>query len=344
MELRHVILTVLIAVEIAVSGSAQQAQSAGEPSTTYLKIKQLPQIVRPMPFPPGSEAPGRVRTIEFRAPEQMTAEDRTLEAGGEASIRERAGFDGLELNQGKWSYSQIVCPALPNHLLLQFTRNNGAADVSVFSASIPRGGNGRVRIIPILRRGYSLFSPAPVNTLTISAFNHIRDEEHAGKAPDWLETGLCYAALAGEHPVAALLAENPADQKFPAAMPAVMEIPNQGGAVIRFADTAAIPRPMEWAMTFDGKGKLLKATHTPADLVREKATKQTIVQAKGKPLPQVIVDAKGKPIASIDPNPASKPVPQPAIDKGTPVPPTPAELHGTLAQKIAIADPPATNQ
>jgi hypothetical protein len=74
--------------------------------------------------------------------------------------------------------------------------------VSVFTVSIPRGGDGRVRIIPIQRRGYSLFSPAPINALTISAFNHIRAEEHP-KAPDWLGTGLCYAALAGAHPQAA---------------------------------------------------------------------------------------------------------------------------------------------
>jgi hypothetical protein len=339
MQLRRILPVFLVAASIAASSTAQQPQGAADTSTKYLKIKQLPQKTRPMPFPPGNEAPQRVRTLEFRTPEQMTAEDRALEANGEASIREHAGFQGLEFNEGKWSYSQIVCPVLPNHLFLQFSRNNGSADASVFSVSIPRGGDGRLRVIPVLRRGYSLFSPTPI----ITAFNHIRDEEHASKAPDWLETGLCYAALAGAHPVAALLAENAADQKFPAAMSAVMEIPNQGGAVISFADTAAVPHPMEWSMTFDGKGKLLKATRTPADMIREKATKQTIVQAKGKPLPQVIVDAKGKPMAPIDPNPASKPVPQATLPKGTPVQPQPADLHGTPAQPIAVANAPAAN-
>lgn len=343
MELRRFLPALLISASIAVSCAAQQAQNAVDSSTKYLKIKKLPQKTVPTPFPPGSEAPGRVRTIEFRAPEQMTPADLALEANAQAAIRERAGFQGLEFNEGKWSYSQIICPALPNHLFLLFSHNSGAADASAFSVSIPRGSDGRVRIIPILRRGYSLFSPAPVNALTISAFNHIRAEEHSEKAPDWLETGLCYAALAGAHPVAALLAENGADQKFPAAMPAVMEIPNEGGAVIRFADTAALPRPAEWSMTFDGKGKLLKATHTPADLIREKATKQTVVEANGKPLPQLIVDAKGKPVAPVDPHPASKPVPQAVLPKGMPVQSLPADLHGTPAQRIAVADPPAKN-
>ena len=71
--------------------------------------------------------------------------------------------------------------------------------MSVFSASVPRNGAGRVRIVPILKRGYSLFSPAPINALTISAFNHIRAEEGEAANSDWLGNALCYAALAGSH-------------------------------------------------------------------------------------------------------------------------------------------------
>ncbi len=153
-----------------------------------------------MPFPPGSETPAPAAALEFRPYDQMSQQDRDLAADAESAIGERAGFASLEFNQGKWSYQQIVCPALPKHLFLQFTRNNGTGDVSVFSASIPRGGDGRVRIIPIVRRGYSLFSPAPINALTISAFNHIRAEEHVDTTPEWLATGMCYAALAGAHP------------------------------------------------------------------------------------------------------------------------------------------------
>lgn len=238
-----------------------------------------------------------MQAIEFRSPDRMTEQDKALESDGEASIRERAGIDGLEFGTDGWSYRQIVCSALPNHLFLQFTRQEGTGKKSLFSASIPHTSDGRVRIIPILRKGYSLFSPAPVNALTVSAFNHIRAEEHAANSdakPDWLGTGLCYAALAGAHPVAALLPEKAADEKFPEAMPAVMEIPNQGGAVIHFADTAAAPKPMEWTMTFDGKGRLLKAERKPATLLREHPVKQTVIEAKGKPLPQVIVDGQGK--------------------------------------------------
>ena len=130
----------------------------------------------------GSETPGRVAPVEFRAVDQMTEQDRDLEADAESSIGERAGFAGMEFNQGKWSYQQMVCPGAAQPPLPASSRATAATgDVSVFTASIPRGGEGRVRIIPILRRGYSLFSPAPINALTISAFNHIRAEEHPGQ-------------------------------------------------------------------------------------------------------------------------------------------------------------------
>ena len=221
-----------------------------------------------MPFAPGSELTLPVHSIEFRSPDKMTEKDRDVEADGESSIRERAGFDGLEFNQGKWSYQQLVCPALPHHLLLRFTLNNGRGDVSVFSASIPRLGDGRVRIIPIQRRGYSLFSPAPINALTISAFNHIRAEEHPDQAPDWLETGLCYAALAGGHPVAAKLTEDYNSLKFPAAMPAELTIPIHDGEEVSFTDVSASPKLMEWTMIFNRKGKLMKAKHTPVGLLK----------------------------------------------------------------------------
>jgi hypothetical protein len=267
MERSRILPAVLAIAALAASCApieAQTEQDLSAPQPSHVRKAAS----RPMPFPPGSETPEPTavldfRPLEFRSFDRMSPQDRDLAADAESSIGERAGFAGLEFNQGKWSYQQIVCPALPNHLLLQFTRNNGTGDVSVFSASIPRGGEGRVRIIPILRRGYSLFSPAPISALTISAFNHIRAEEHSEQAPAWLETGLCYAALAGAHPQVGPPEETDA-KKLPAAPPGRLVIPMQGGAVISFTDVSTIPRSMQWTMTFNGKGRLLKATHSVA--------------------------------------------------------------------------------
>jgi hypothetical protein len=176
---------VLALTSFAVVCATVEAQTAQDSSGREIEVKPARESPSSIPFSPGAEIPEqRIYSIEFRSSDQMTQRDRDLEADAESSIRERAGFDGLEFNQGNWSYQQLICPALPNHMFLKFMRNNGAGDMSVFTVSIPRGGDGRVRIIPVLRRGYSLFSPAPINAMTISAFNHIRAEDHPDGSPD----------------------------------------------------------------------------------------------------------------------------------------------------------------
>lgn len=229
MEQSRALLAVVVFAAVAAvcfPVGAQTDQDLSVPQPSHVRKAAS----RPMPFAPGSEMPEPAAALAFRSYDQMSPQDRDLAADAESAIGERAGIAGLEFNQGKWSYQQIVCPALPNHLLLQFTRNNGTGDVSVFSASIPRGGDGRVRVIPILRRGYSLFSPAPINALTISAFNHIRAEEHSDQTLAWLETGLCYGALAGGHPQVGPPEETEV-KKLPAAPPGRLVIPLNGGAL-----------------------------------------------------------------------------------------------------------------
>lgn len=263
---------------------AQEDATVADPSHT----KVVPERVVPTPFPPGAGPLEIARSIQLRSPDAMSEQDRLLEADAESSIAERAGYADIAFNEGKWSYAQLVCPALPNHLFLRFTRNNGAGDVSVFSVSIPRNGEGRLRIVPILRRSYSLFSPAPINALTIAAFNRIRAEDQpdqSGASPAWLGTALCYAALAGANPLAAPEGAMSGTRKFPAASAPILEIPAQGGAIIHFTDMSASPRPMAWSLVFNGKGRLLKATHVSAGLAGEKPVPPSNAEQNAKPVP-----------------------------------------------------------
>jgi hypothetical protein len=260
---------------------------AGVPALRAQAVPREKEITAPertMLFATDPEKPGMTDRVWFKSAEEMTEQDRAEAANAEAAIGERAGFMGLGWDQGQWTYKQVVCPALANHLFLQYTRNNGVGDVSLFSAAVPRGGEGRVRIIPIQLRGYSLFSPAPINALTISAFNHIRGEERAAgaDAPDWLGTALCYAALAGGRPQAAHMPgglQSGAGENAPAAM---LEVEVNGGATLSFADVAAVPRAMEWTMIFDRKGMLLKARHAPAELVTVRKLNPAAVDEKGR--------------------------------------------------------------
>ncbi|HEX4030535.1 MAG TPA: hypothetical protein VHX20_09230 [Terracidiphilus sp.] len=261
---------------------AQQVVSVPDPPTA----KPVPQWIVPTPFPPDAGPLEIARSIQLRSADAMSEQDRLIEADAESSIAERAGYNDIAFNQGKWSYDQLVCPALPNHLFLRFTRNNGAGDVSLFSASIPRNGEGHVRIIPIERRSYSLFSPAPINALTISAFNRIRAEEKSsGATPGWLGTALCYAALAGANPVAARMDTMDGSRKYPQASPPILEVTLQGGAVIRFTDMSAKPRPMVWSLIFNSNGRLLKATHGPAGILPERAVLPSTAEQTARPIP-----------------------------------------------------------
>jgi hypothetical protein len=260
---------------------AQDNQS--QPALPNAKLVPAPK--EPTPFPIDSAPLATGFTIEVRTPDQMTEKDRLAEADAESSIAERAGFADLEFNAGKWSYRQLVCPDFPNHLFLRFTRDNGVGDQSVFSASIPRNGEGHVRVIPILRRSYSLFSPAPINAITIASFNHIRNEEKAGSESSWVGTALCYAALAGANPVAVPVTENAEPGALPGHSGPMLMILPQGGAVIHLPDVSARPRPVVWTLTFNGKGKLTKVERPPETVILPVPV-PTAPENDWKPVPQ----------------------------------------------------------
>lgn len=239
--------------------SATCLSAAAQNSTTI--TAEPPKLGKVSPNQDYFPLPGKLVPIEVRPMGQMNEADRSLEASSEAKIAQQAGFWGLELNAGKWSYEQVACPALPNHLFLRFTRDQGAGDVSIFTASIPRHG-GEVRAIAIERRGYSLYTPASVNALTISTFNHIGAEENLGKTPDWLAVGLCYATLAGANPMIDF--PDPPTEQPKATFPAwtsVVRVTVQGDSIVQFTDIAARPQPIQWTLTFDPQGKLVKAVH-----------------------------------------------------------------------------------
>ena len=277
------ILILVLASSLSVPALAQSADNA---APAVKKVRTVPPAVVPQPFSTTAPKVKPAHSIEFLPAAEMTESDRLLTANDESSIAEHAAVNGFDLNRGQWNYEQIVCPALPNHLFLRYTQNNGDRDVTVFSASVPRNGEGRVRIIPIQKRSYSLFSPAPINALTISAFNHIRTEEGTGRSSSWLGNGLCYAALAGANPRISLpKADSASDEPVPT-LTAILEVPVKGGEVIKFVDSAATPRPMQWTMTFTQQGKLVQATHSPASMNSARPIPATSAVAVTKPVPR----------------------------------------------------------
>ena len=279
-------LVLALALVAAAPHTLRAQSTASQASLPQHRTRLVPPPIPPSPFPANSAHMRPAVSVEFRPANRMSQADRSLVENSEPSLAQHAANSGFLLSSGNWDFQQVVCPALPGHLFLQYTRNNGVGDVTVFSASIPRGSEGRVRIVPILKRSYSLFSPAPINSLTISAFNHIRAEEPATANSDWLGTGLCYAALAGAHPHVPLpQPEFAVNTRIPA-QTARLDVHTGGGEVIHFTDAAALPRPMAWSMTFNAKGKLVKATHSPAEFIDTKADPKASATIKTWSLPQ----------------------------------------------------------
>ena len=235
-------------------------------------------------------------STRFRSMDQMTPGDRELACRSQASIAQKAGLLGLEFEAGPWTYEQLVCQILPNHLLLRFTRDKGKGDLSVFTASLSRVSSGGVTVIPIERRGYSMPVPAQGSALTVAKFNSILAEERLNKDPDVFEEAVCYAVVAGGHPQHAIPADDGQSKNEPGPLLVTEGVSISGNIVVHLADDGSLPRPMQWSVTFDRHGRLLMA-----ELTMEGRTVLRPIPAAAQ------VDGK-----SIPPSPAvvGKPVPE----------------------------------
>lgn len=242
----------------------------------HSKVRTVPEAVPPEPFRIHSsaiEAPSGApdsEAIRLLPGGKMTASDKLLKADAESSVAEHAARLGYDLSLGDWTYQQIACASFPRHLFLQYRRRMSARDVTEFSASIPRAGEGRIRIIPILKRSYSLFAPAPVNAITIAAFNHIRAEESSQANSNWAGNALCYAALVGARPVTTESDEGLSAESTQLPLTAQLNVPLRGGEQIQLFDDTNPERPVQWTLFFNRNGQVVKATRARMDKVQTK--------------------------------------------------------------------------
>jgi len=225
--------------------------------------RPVPQAKTLTPFSTNASSSGIGQFIVYRPLEQMSQSDRDLAAKTQPAIRDAAAFAGIDFDKEKWRYRQLECQALPGHLFLLFAGDSGDGDASLFSAAIPLAGKGRVRVIPVARRGFSLFSPAPVNLLAMAAFNRIRAQEPASPPPDWLSTGLCYAALTEPRSEVSASPSPSPEANIALSFPPTLEVGVDGESTVRFVNVAEPRQPMQWALTFDRKGQLVEVRHFP---------------------------------------------------------------------------------
>jgi hypothetical protein len=232
----------------------------GQEATRSSKRNRIEILRPPEEFKSPFDLEGKSHTAEsiaFRDLTAMTPKDREAFSDASVSIQKKAQWEGFDLHEGRWSIVQIVCPVMPQQLLLLYSRNRGPGDVSRFSAVVPGGESGEVRIVPILRDSYSPYSPAPVNPVTIAVFNQARGSAQPGAKPDWLMTSLCYAALAGAH-ISLDQPDKNVDLTY-AASP-LLEIGEDVSSKVRFIDQGTPGRLEAWELTFSPEGELVRVS------------------------------------------------------------------------------------
>jgi hypothetical protein len=273
MEGPRVLNFIFVAAATAVLASACAAQTGEVHPVVPYPVRPvpadsaIPYPAKPVPalrtLPESNPSAAKERYLVYRPAAEMSETDRALAAKTLPAIRDLAMLAGMEFDKTKWSYRQLECQALPHHLFLLFENAGGAGDTSLFSASVPRAGAGHARIVPVERRGFALFSPAPVNASAMATFNRIRAEEPQGAPADWLASSLCYAALTEPRLEIALSPHEATDADLALSFPPSLEVGAGGESTVRFVDVAAASQPMQWALTFDAQGLLLKVEHFP---------------------------------------------------------------------------------
>jgi len=142
-------------------------------------------------------------SLEHRAADLIDNADRELLHRRKKELIAEAQFFGYDVTTSGWTYDQAICPQLPNTLLLHYLNKFPDGSESLFTALIPRAA-GRIRIVPILYRNSSPYSPAVKNPRNFAIFNSLVPADIAKKDSDpegsWLSMGVCYAEVVGGRP------------------------------------------------------------------------------------------------------------------------------------------------
>jgi hypothetical protein len=147
-----------------------------------------------------TEQPSAVFSLEHRGMGQIDSSDAAVLQKNQKKVAEAAEIYGYDMNSSSWGLEQVVCPLIPDYLLMRYSSKNPAGAESLFTALIPRK-RGRIRIVPVLNNGTTRFKPAPLDPRNFRLFSEVvpADIAKENSAPDgkWLTLSVCYAEMTG---------------------------------------------------------------------------------------------------------------------------------------------------
>jgi hypothetical protein len=206
-----------------------------------------------------------VSTLPVLDAGQMKPADRELLQQRELDVSRAAAFYGLDISDSHWTYKQILCHALPDHLMLSFHNESAEHGASHFVAVVPANGD-KVQVVTDYTHGLLPFHAAWEKSAAYEAFNHMavadRGEHELGPESHWLSLGMCFVALTGRVPHVAMpqqsVSASEALVKRNGSTPIILIDPGKE-AEVRFSDVSDATQTGNWSLRFDSKGRLTKA-------------------------------------------------------------------------------------
>ena len=262
-------------------------------------------------------AESQYTTFESRPAQQMEPADAAVIRKKHHEVVTEAAFWGYDLNSGQWTANQVVCPDIPDAVVLHY-RRAGAKGESLFTAVVPHEA-GRVLIVPVLYRGSTPFESAFNAKRTMSVFNQAVPAEVAQRdaAPDghWLQLAITYAVIAGAEPRV---------PKHPEQQPGLMQAPDPTLKVseaehtreIVFSDRQAPRKYTVWTIDLNPQGRV---TEAGIRVISDFEAAQTAASGPGgtdkperTPKPKKAKEQEEPKVRVVQelPDPNAKPVPQ----------------------------------
>ena len=221
------------------------------------------------PPPPGEEEKtaaleANTSTLPVLDAGQMSTADRALLQQREVDVSSAAAFYGFDISDSHWTYQQVVCRSLPDHMMLNFENDSVEHGASHFVAVVPANGD-KVQVVTEYAHGLLPFHAAWEKSAAYEAFNQMittdRGEHQLGPSSHWLNLGMCFAALTGHLPRVSVPKESveasEALTRRNGSTPIILIDPGKDSEVL-FSDIS-MARTNNWRLRFDKRGRLTKA-------------------------------------------------------------------------------------
>lgn len=271
----------------------------GSLPTTAASAQDLPNNDANSPNPAYLE-------LEHHSTSEISPADAQIIREKQREIAAEAAFFAYDLNSSTWDYDLSVCPALPDQLLLHYSRQYRNGGESLFTALVPRGP-GRVFVVPVLYHNATPFRSAAGSERSIAVFNRVVPADIAQQAiqPEgkWLSLALCYADIVYAHATALQRAGDDIGL-VRAPLPTLRVSDQDALRQIIFTDRNAPGQYLVWTLALTDKGRITAANSVQlsdyvADTKEGKQPTVKPIQEPKEPPVKILPPAKEPPVKTV---------------------------------------------